>query len=119
MSLNAVDQRPVETVDADVVELAGDRAVNRQLLVGRIEQMTVAPVLLAYVAQSIFGAAFLHFVQCDQVGEVEHVDFFQLGRRTELAGHDVEREITDLNNPCIALTDTAGFDDDQVKRRPP
>ena len=79
--------------------------------------MTVAPVLFANVAQRIFGATFFHLVQGDQVGEVEHVNFFKLGRCTELTGHHVERDIADLDNPCVALTYTAGLDDDQIKSR--
>ena len=44
----------VEGVDAAVVELAGDRRVDRQLLVRRLaEEVVTAPVLLAHVAQRV------------------------------------------------------------------
>ena len=51
----------------------------------------------------------------DQVSEIEHVDLLELARRAVFAGHDVDREIDQIDDFGIALTDARGFDNDQVE----
>ncbi len=115
LGVDDIEQRPVEDVGAGIVELGGDRAEHRQRLIGNVEEIAVAAVLLAHVAQGILGPFALELVDGDHIGEIEHVDLFQLGRGAEFAGHDVQRNIADPDHPGIPLADAAGLDEDQVE----
>ena len=75
----------------------------------------IAPPLLAHVAQRVLGAALLELVEHDHVGEVEHVDLLELARRAVLAGHDVQRQVDQVDDLGVRLTDARGLDDDQVE----
>ena len=51
------------------------------------------------------------FVQRHRVREIQHVDFLELAVRSVVGGHYVEREIADVHDPRVALSDPAGFHD--------
>ena len=106
-----VDEHPT---DAGVVELRGDGGIHRHVLVGGLERDAVALPLLADVAQCVFCAALVELVQHHQFGVIQHVDLFELAGRAEVAGHDVHREIDEVDDLRIALADAGGFDNDQV-----
>ena len=55
-----------------------------------IEEVVVAAELLLDVAHRVERAALVELVDGDQVGEVEHVDLLELGRRAVLRRHHVE-----------------------------
>ena len=90
----------------------GISASGSFMLVGMI-----APPLLAHVAQRVFGAALLELVQHDHVGEIEHVDLLELAGRAVLGGHDIQREVREIDDLGVALADAGGLDDDQVETR--
>ena len=96
--VEGLDQVGVERVHPRVVELGGAGAENRQLLGGGVEEPMVALVLLADVAQRVLRAAAGEFVDRHEVGEVEHVDFFELGGRTEFAGHNIHGYIYQIDD---------------------
>jgi len=100
-----------------VVETRCNRAVHRQRFERLGEGRGVALQLLAHVTQRVARAAPVELVDGDQIGEVEHVDLLELARRTELRGHDVERQICKLGNRGVALTDAGSFHDDDVDSR--
>ncbi len=105
----------IQCGDAVVVEACGDRSEHRHG-VGRLhEQLAIALILLAHVAQRVSRALAVEFVDRDKVGEVEHVDLFELARRPELGRHHVERDVDQWHDCRIPLADAGGLDDDQVE----
>ena len=114
----AAHQPLVEGVDAVVVELAGDGGEDRQLLVGRaVEEGVGAAVLLAHVAQGVERHRPVELVDGHEVGVVEHVDLLELHGGAVLGGHDVEREIGDVDDLGVGLADAGALDDDQIEAR--
>src|ERR1039457_5660992 len=113
--VDGFDQPEVEAIGAGVVELGGDGAEYRQLLVRSVKLTPVAPVLLPDALQGVFRPFSLELVDRHQVRKIEHVDFFQLGRGAELTGHDIEGDIADADYAGITLPDAAGLDDHQVE----
>ena len=110
-------QRLVQRGHAVVVEARRDRAEHRHL-VGRVaEQLAIALVLLAHVAQRILRALAVELVDGDEVGEVEHVDLFELRRGAELGRHHVQRHVDVRHDRRVALADAGRLDDDQVEAR--
>ena len=107
-----LDEHPA---NAWIVELTGDRRVDRNLVVGRRERRVIAFPLLADISQGIFGPTLVVLVQDDEVREIEHVDLLELARGAVIAGHDVDGEIHEIDDLAIALSDTRGLDDDQVE----
>ena len=99
----------VEGVHARVVELRGDGAVDRHVVYLAFPQVVVALVLLSDIAQSIECAAFVEFVECNDVCEVEHVDFLELRCRAVFRGHDVQRNIGMVEDFGIRLANSGGF----------
>ncbi len=114
----AAHQPLVEGVDAVVVELAGDGGVDRQLgVLGSVEEGVGAAVLLAHVAQGVERHRPVELVDGHEVGVVEHVDLLELHGGAVLGGHDVEREIGDVDDLAVGLADAGALDDDQVEAR--
>ena len=72
-------------------------------------------ILLAHIAQRIFGALAIELVDRHEVSKVQHVDFFELTRRPELRRHDIERDVDEGNDRRIALPDTGGLDNDEIE----
>ena len=103
---------------AGIVELRSDARIDRNVFVFDVEGDTVAFPLLADIAQGILGAALVELVEYDQLGKIEHVDFFQLTRRAEITGHDIHGEIDQIDDLAVALTDTGRLDDHQIKAQP-
>jgi len=79
-----VPQVLVERGDAVVVERGGAGAVDRHVLPGLAECLTVAHELTAHVAARVLGAPAFELVDRHHVGEVQHVDLLQLRRGAEL-----------------------------------
>ena len=101
--------------DTRIIELAGYGRVDRDIFVGGLEGDVIALPLLADVPQRILCTAFVILVQDDQVREIQHVDFFELARRAVFTGHDVDREIDQVDNLAVALANTCSFDNDHVE----
>ena len=104
----------VEGCDAVVIEFGGNGSEDRHLFGGGFPLAAVALDLLADIPDRILTAPFFEFVDHHQIGIVEHVDFFQLGRSPELTGHDIHGEIAQVDDVRIPLSDAGGFGDDQV-----
>ncbi len=98
-----------------VIEACSDSAVDRHLLRPPIEQHMVALILLAHIVQGVFRAAAFELVDGDEVGEVQHVDLFELARGAEFRRHHIDRHVGDLGDRRVALADPGGLDDDQVE----
>ena len=77
----------------------------------------VALNLLLYIPQCILPPSFIKFVHRDEVGKIQHVDFFELGSRSVFRRHNIERYIAVIDNFGIALADAGGFQEDQIKVR--
>ena len=104
---------PEHPVDARILELAGDRRVDGHVLVGGVEGQAVAPPLLADVAECVLGAAPIELVEHDHVGEIEHVDLLELTGRAVVRGHHVDREVGQIDDLAVALTDAGRLHKDQ------
>jgi hypothetical protein len=98
--------------------LRSDGRIDRHLVVLQLERGAVALPLLAHVAQCVFGAALVELVEHDQLGEVDHVDLFELARCAVVAGHHVDREVDEVDDLGIALADAGGFDHHEVVALP-
>ena len=101
--------------DARIIELAGDRWVDRNIFIRRLECDVIALPLLANVTQRVLCAALVVFVEDNQIGKVEHVDFFELARCTVIAGHDVNREIDQVDDLTVALADARCLNNDKIE----
>src|SRR5688572_16560299 len=112
---DAHHNRFVQTVHSRVVELRGDGAENRNIVVGSVPELVVALVLFFHVADSIEGAALVEFVQSNDVGEIQHIDLFQLRGRTVFRRHHVQAGIGMLDNFGVTLANAGRFQDDQVE----
>jgi len=73
-----------------------------------------AAVLLAHVAQGVEGLGPVELVDGHEVGVVEHVDLFELHGGAVLGGHDIEREVGDIDDLGVGLADARGLDEDQT-----
>ena len=90
--------------------------IDRQLLVRHAGALgMIAAPLLAHVAQAVGRAALLALVEHDEVGVVEHVDLLELAGGAVLAGHDVQRQIHQVDDLGVGLADAGGLDDHQVE----
>ena len=79
------------------------------------KHLAIALILLAHVAQRIRSALAVELVDRDKVGEVEHVDLFELARRAELGRHHVERDVDQWHDRGVPLADAGGLDGDQIE----
>ena len=71
--------------------------------------------LLANISQCILGTALVKFVDGDNIREIQHVDFFELGCRTKFRCHHIQRNIAVIHDFCVALTDATRLENDQIK----
>ena len=114
-------QQPVHVLvqrgDAVVVEGGGAGAEDGHVLRPRAERLPVADQLAGHVPEGVGGTAPVELVDRDGVGEVQHLDLFQLGRRAELGGHHVQRDVSQRNDPRVALPDPGRLQDHQVISR--
>ena len=105
----------VQRGDAVVIEARGDGAEHRHLFDRLGEGVAVALHLFADVAVGVLGALAIELVDRDHVGEIEHVDFFELALGAEFRRHDVQRGIDQRHDGGITLADAGRFDDDEVE----
>ena len=110
-------ERLIQRGNAVVIEARRYRAVHRHFVRRLLEKLAVALILLAHVAQRVGGALAIELVDGDEVGEVEHVDFLELARRTELWRHHIKRHIDMRHDRRVALSDTRSLDHDQLETR--
>ncbi len=75
----------------------------------------IALKLLAYVAQGVLRTTAVELVDRHQVGEVEHVDLFQLAGGAELRRHHIERHIGERHDTGVTLADAGCLDDDEIE----
>jgi len=105
----------VEGGHAVVVEAGGHGAKHRHLVGGCAPSFAVALHLFAHVAQGIAGPFAVKFVDGDELGKVQHVDFFELAGGTEFGGHHVHGHIDMRHDGGIALPNAGRFHHDQIK----
>ncbi len=98
-----------------VIEFGGDGAVNGHVIGMFIKCCAISLNLLADIAQGIFTTPFFKLVHHDEIGKIEHIDLFQLGCGPEFTGHHINGHIRLIGDERVALTDTGGFGDNQVK----
>ena len=79
--------------------------------------LLVALHLLGDVAQGIEGAFAVEFVDRNELGKVQHVDFFQLAGGTELERDHIDGDVHMRHDGRVALADAGGFDQDYVETR--
>ena len=85
---------------------------------GRLsESFLVALNLFGHIAQRVGRAFAVVFVDCDEIREIEHVDFFELARRAVFGRHHVQRHIDMRHDGRVALADARGFDDHKIEAR--
>ena len=107
----------VQLVYPGVIKLAGDTAEYRHFIDGGIPGIAVALHLFAHIAQGIEGAAFIEFVDGDDIRKIEHVNFFQLGGCAKFGRHHIQTQVAVVYNFGVTLPDTARFEDNQVVMR--
>ena len=100
---------------AFIVKAGGNGGKDRHLFGRCGKGGLIALILLAHIAQGIFSAAAVKLVDGDKMGKIEHVDLFQLRGCPKFRGHHVQGYIHMGHNGGIALANTRGFDNDQVK----
>ena len=109
----------VERIDAMVVELVGTGRIDRELLVCRtLEQTVAASVLLAHVAQGVERSRAVELVDRHEVGVVEHVDLLELHGGAVLGRHHIQREVGDVDDLGVRLADAGGLHQDEVEAGP-
>ena len=104
-----------QAVHATVSELAGDGGNHGQFLIGHIEHVAVATHLFANGTKRIFTPSLFIFIKNDYIGHIEHFNLLKLGVSTKLGGHDVEGVVSHGRDGVAALTDAAGFTEDEVE----
>ncbi len=100
---------------AVVVEARGVGAEDRHLLGAAAEGFAIALHLLGDVAQRVGRSLAVELVDGDELGEVQHVDLFELAGRAELGRHHVERHVHVRHDRGVALADAGGLDDHEIE----
>ena len=105
----------VEHVGSVVVELRGDSAIDRHAVHAFFKKRMCPLVLFAHVAQGIHGSSFIKLIDGDDVGEVNHVNLFQLRGGAEFRRHHVKRHIGVVHDFGVGLPDAGAFEHDEVE----
>src|SRR5699024_1162591 len=100
--------------DTVVVETGGRCAEHGHVLPAGSESLLIADHLPSDIARCVLGTATFEFVDRHGIGEVKHVDLFELRCGTEFGRHDVHGHIHERHDRRIALPDARGLDDHQV-----
>ena len=112
-----VDDSAVQRVGARVVELRGNGAVYRQILVCRLPELVVAAVLFLHVTHRIEGPTLVKLVDGHDVRKVQHVDLLELCGGAKFRSHYIERGIAVVQDLGVALANAGGLQDDHVELR--
>ena len=80
----------VKLVDTGIVKLGSYTSENRHVFGGYIPQIPVSLNLFSHIAEGIEGASLVKFVDGDDIGEVEHVNFLELRGCAEFGRHNVQ-----------------------------
>src|SRR5699024_4417680 len=89
-------------------------AAHGHVLPVATESLLIADHSPSDIAHCVLGTATFEFVDGHGIGEVKHVDLFELGCGAEFGRHDVHGHIHERHDCRIALADPGGFDDHQV-----
>ena len=108
-------QRLIQRRHPGIIELRGHRAEHRHRLGGLIKSGAVALHLLGDLAVGIRRSAPVKLVDRDKIGEIQHVNFFQLARCAVFGGHDIQRQIHQFGHARITLPDPRRLDQHQIK----
>ncbi len=95
--------------------MACDGATDGQLLVGDSEQVAVAANLLSHRSQGVDRSPPLEFVDDDDVSDIEHLNFLELGVGAIFCGHHVESVVNMVGDCIIGLSDAASFSKNEVE----
>jgi len=107
-------ERLVERRHSVVVEARCNRPEHGQILIGNVPCFSISSDLASHLAQRVERPTTFELVDGDDIGEVQHVDLFQLRRSTELGRHDVQRHIGDIGHGGVTLANAGRLHDDQV-----
>ncbi len=105
----------IQRGDAVVIEARCLGAVHRHFFRTLAPQFTIALILFGDIAQCIERALAVEFIDRHEIGEVEHVDFFELRGSAEFRRHHIHAEIDVRDDGGIALADAGSLDDDQIE----
>ena len=75
----------------------------------------ISLVLFFYITHGILCAPFVKFVNCNYIGKIQHINFFELYCSAKLRRHNIEADVRMIDNFGVGLTYAGGFDDDEVK----
>ena len=95
--------------------MRGNGANDRQVFVGRFPQIVVALELFPHIANGIQCAAFVEFIDGDDIGKIQHVNFFQLRRSAKFRCHEVQGHVAVVHDLGVALANAARLQDDEVE----
>ncbi len=105
----------VEGGDSIVIEFGGNGSEYREILRGCFPLFPVSLNLFADISNCIIAAFLLKFIDYDKVGIIEHINFFELGRRAIFTGHYIDGGVRYFGNIRVSLTYAGGFCNNQVK----
>ena len=88
-------------VGSRVVKLTGHGAKNGHIVQGVIPAKVVALVLFFNVAERVECSALIEFVEGNQVGKIEHVNFLELRGCAVFWGHHIKRDVAVVKDFCI------------------
>ena len=75
----------------------------------------IAFPLLANIPQGVFGTSLIKLVKHNDFSEVQHVNFFKLARRSILAGHNIQRQVDEIDNLAVALANAGRLHEDHFE----
>ena len=112
--LQCRQQALIQRRHAVVIETRCLRTKHRHVFRVQVPLLAVALHLFCHVTQRILCALAVELVDGDEVGEVEHVDLFQLRGGAEFRRHHIQAEVDMFHDGGVALADAGGFDDHQI-----
>ena len=101
--------------DTRIIELARYRRIDRNIFVSGLKLDVVSLPLLANIPQRILGAAFVIFIQYDQVGKIEHIYFLELAGRAVVTGHYIDGKIDHIDDFTVTLTDARCLNQNKIE----
>ena len=95
--------------------MRGNGANDWQVFVGSFPQVVVALELLPHIANGIQRAAFVKFIDGNDIGKIQHVNFFKLRRGSKFRCHEVQGHVAVVHDLGVALANAARLQNDEVE----